>query len=61
MVIHCLKHGALSSLGSAGASAVDIATAGGHKTIESSVTYLHPNEEQGRRNTEILGRKRRLV
>lgn len=60
VVIHGLKHGALSSLGRAGASAVDIATAGGHKTIESSVTYLHPDAEQGRRNTEILGRKRRL-
>ena len=61
VVIHSLRHGSLSALGQAGASAVDIATAGGHKTIESSVPYLHPDEEQGRRNTEILGGKRKLV
>jgi hypothetical protein len=61
VVIHCLKHGSLSALGQAGANAIDIATAGGHKTIESSVPYLHPDEEQGRRNSKMLGRKRRLV
>jgi hypothetical protein len=43
VVVHSLKHAALSALGSAGASSVDIATAGGHKTIESSVPYLHPD------------------
>jgi hypothetical protein len=53
-VIHSLKHGALSALGAAGASSVDIATA-----IESSVPYLHPDVDQGRRNSEILGRRRR--
>ena len=58
VVIHSLKHGALSALGGAGASAVDIAMAGGHKTIESSVPYLHPELDQGRRNSEILGRGR---
>jgi hypothetical protein len=61
VVIHSLKHGSLSALGQAGANVVDIATAGGHKTIESSVPYLHPDEEQGRRNSETLGRKRKLV
>jgi hypothetical protein len=60
VVIHCLKHGSLTALGEAGANAIDIATAGGHKTIESSTPYLHPSEDQGRRNAEILGRKRRL-
>jgi hypothetical protein len=60
VVIHSLKHGALTALGGAGASAVDIAMAGGHKTIESSVPYLHPELDQGRRNSEILGRKRGL-
>jgi site-specific recombinase XerD len=60
VVVHSLKHAVLSALGSAGASSVDIATAGGHKTIESSVPYLHPDMDQGRRNSEILGRKRGL-
>jgi hypothetical protein len=53
VVVHSLKHAALSALGGAGASSVDIATAGGHKTIESSVPYWHPNMDQGRRNSEI--------
>ena len=61
VVIHCLKHGSLTALGGAGANALDIATAGGHKTIESSTPYLHPSEDQGRRNAERIGRKRRLV
>jgi hypothetical protein len=60
VVAHSLKHAALSALGGAGASSVDIATAGGHKTIESSVPYGHPNMDQGRRNSEIFGRKRGL-
>jgi len=60
VVVHSLKHAALSALGRAGASSVDIAAAGGHKTIESSVPYLHPDADQGRRNSEILGRKRGL-
>lgn len=60
VVIHSLKHSALTALGEAGASAVDIAMAGGHKTIESSVPYLHPGLAQGRRNSEALGRKRRV-
>jgi hypothetical protein len=59
VVIHSLKHGALSALGAAGASSDDIATAGGHRTIESSVPYLHPDVDQGRHNSEILGRRRR--
>jgi hypothetical protein len=60
VVIHSLKHGALTALGEAGASAVDIAMAGGHKTVEASVPYLHPEVAQGRRNSETLGRKRRI-
>ena len=59
VVIHSLKHGSLTALANAGASSVDIAMAGGHSTIESSVPYLHPGVDQGRRNSEILGQKRR--
>ena len=59
VVIHSLKHGSLTALANAGASSVDIAMAGGHSTIESSVPYLHPGVDQGRRNSEILGQKQR--
>jgi hypothetical protein len=61
VVIHSLKHGALTTLGSAGCSSVDIAMVGGHKSIESSQVYIHPGEEQGERVSQALGRKRGLT
>jgi site-specific recombinase XerD len=61
VVIHSLKHGALTTLGEAGCSVVDIAMSGGHKSIESSQPYLHPGEAQGARVTQILGQKRGFV
>jgi len=61
VVIHSLKHGALTTLGEAGCSVVDIAMTGGHKSIESSRPYLHPGEAQGARVSQILGQKRGFV
>jgi hypothetical protein len=61
VVIHSLKHGALTTLGEAGCSVVDIAMTGGHKSIESSQPYLHPGEAQGTRVSQILGQKRGFV
>jgi hypothetical protein len=55
VVINSMKHGALTTLGSAGYSSVDIAMVGGH--IESSQVYIHPGEEQGARVSQVLGRK----
>jgi hypothetical protein len=57
VVIHSLKHGALTTLGAAGCSSVDIAMVGGHKSIESSQAYIHPGEDQGARVSQVLGRK----
>jgi hypothetical protein len=59
VVIHSLKHGALTTLGAAGCSTVDISMVGGHKSIESSQVYIHPSEEQGALVSQVLGRKRR--
>jgi hypothetical protein len=55
VVIHSLKHGALTALGAQGATEVDIALVGGHKTIESSRPYLHPSDKQGERVSSLLG------
>ena len=61
VVIHSLKHGALTTLGEAGCSVVDIAMTGGHKSISSSQPYLHPGEAQGARVSQILGQKRGFI
>lgn len=61
VVIHSLKHGALTTLGSSGCSSVDIAMVGGHKSIDSSQPYIHPGGDQGARVLQILGRKRKVT
>lgn len=61
VVIHSLKHGALTTLGAAQCSTVDISMVGGHKSIESSQVYIHPSEEQGLLVSQVLGQKRRIA
>lgn len=61
VVIHSLKHGALTRLAAVGGSQVDIALVGGHKSIEGSRAYIHPTMEQGARVSAQLGPSKKPV
>jgi integrase len=57
---HCLRHGFCSALSDAGKEINQIAQLAGHKSLQTTLRYLHQGREQKRRIVDELAHEFRL-